>query len=126
MSNRPTVAQLDIALNNLTLWERFAYQLPAIEPAYIEIIKTDCSGVILQRLALYDKWLKVYPEASWNDVATALSMIDENDIAREIQRKYLPTATGQGDGHSSNEVHCIHLQKVYSISCTYMSTAIYM
>ena len=35
-----------------------------------------------QKLALYKKWLKVCPTASWSDVARALELIEEKFISK--------------------------------------------
>ena len=83
---RPTVKGLDYQLKDLIHWERLAIHLPQISPADIETIKrNNPSDVNAQKLALFNKWLRVYPKASWNSVVLALEVIDENNIAQKIQ-----------------------------------------
>ena len=83
---RPTVKGLDHQLKDLIHWERLAIHLPQISPADIETIKrNNPSDVYVQKLALFNKWLRVYPKASWNAVVLALEVIDENTIAQKIR-----------------------------------------
>ena len=84
---RPTVKGLDHQLKDIIHWERLAIHLPQISPADIETVKrNDPSDVNAQKLAIFNKWLRVDPKASWNSVVLALEVIDENTIARKIQK----------------------------------------
>lgn len=86
---RPSVEDLDTHLKGLVKWDRFAYQLPCMKAADIQIIKADKKDdVESQRLALYEKWLQLHPNASWNDVNTALIKVDENAIADNLRRTF--------------------------------------
>ena len=86
--SRPTVQELDQQLKDLVDWERLAIHLPKITPKDIEIIKRDNSNSISrQKLAFFDKWLRSYPNASWDAVVLALKVIDENTLAGNIQNQ---------------------------------------
>ena len=86
--SRPTVQELDQQLKDIVNWERFAIHLPKITQTDIEIIKRDNSNNTSgQKLALFDKWLRSYPNASWDAVVTALEVIDENTLAESIQNQ---------------------------------------
>ena len=83
---RPTVKGLDYQLKDLIDWERLAIHLPQISYADIKAVKRNNPyDVYVQKLALFDKWLRVDPKASWNSVVLALEKIDENNIAQKIQ-----------------------------------------
>ena len=52
----------------------------------IEIIKREFPNSISdQKCALFDRWLRIYPSASWDDVVLALEAIGENHLAQTIQ-----------------------------------------
>ena len=83
---RPTVKGLDYQLKDLIHWERLAIHLPQISSTDIETVKrNNPSDVNAQKLALFDKWLRVDPKASWDAVVLALEVIDENTIAQKIR-----------------------------------------
>ena len=83
--SRPTVQELDKQLKDLVNWERLAIHLPQITPSDIEIIKQDHpSNVVRQKQALFDKWLRLCPNASWDAVVLALEVIDENTLAKKL------------------------------------------
>ena len=84
--SRPTVQELDQHLKDLVNWERLAIHLPQITQADVEIIKRDNpNNVITQKQVLFDKWLRVYSNASWESVVLALELIDENSLAKNVQ-----------------------------------------
>ena len=84
--SRPTVQELDQQLKDLVNWERLAIHLPQITTSDIEIIKQNKPfDVNAQKQALFDKWLRSYPNASWDAVVLALETIDENTLAQTIQ-----------------------------------------
>ena len=51
----------------------------------IEIIERDHRSVMDRKLALFDKWLRVYPAASWNDVVLALDKVEEFTLALSVR-----------------------------------------
>ena len=66
-------------------WEKFALHLPQITQPDIDIIKRDNSfNTASQKQALFNKWLRLYPNASWEHVIMALETADENSIAQTI------------------------------------------
>ena len=81
---KPTHEDLNIRLKELVNWETFGIQLPGIHQYNIEAIKREHHGIGEQKQALISKWLRVYPNASWNNVVVALESVDENLIANEI------------------------------------------
>ena len=86
MSAKPEMPELDIHLKKLVYWDRFALHLPGIEQAHINIIKGNNRGdLVAQKLKLYEKWLSVFPGASWNDVIQALEKAEENAIASNLR-----------------------------------------
>ena len=86
--SRPTVQELDQQLKDIVNWERLAIHLPKITQTDIGIIKQDNpNNVISQKQALFDKWLRSYPNASWEAVVLALEVIDENTLAQNIQKE---------------------------------------
>ena len=81
---KPTVSELNHKLRNLVDWEEFGLNLPKVCPAVIQKIKYDKRGVDEQKPALYYEWLKLYPQATWNDVITALKAIEEHTIVETL------------------------------------------
>ena len=69
----------------MVYWERFALHLPQITQTDIDIIKREVKNDIKgQKQALFNKWLQVYPSASWEHVILALQTVDESYIAQTI------------------------------------------
>ena len=94
---RPTVQELDRALENVVKWKRFALYLRGIDETKIENIDADNKrdDVCDQKIALYTKWLKVCPDASWEDVIAALEAIHELTLAKKLKEKYLTAGPSQ-------------------------------
>ncbi|XP_011408068.1 PREDICTED: ankyrin repeat domain-containing protein 17-like [Amphimedon queenslandica] len=51
----------------------------------VSIIEAESSSVNDRKRKLYSKWLSVSPEATWNDVITALKIRRENTLAQNIK-----------------------------------------
>ena len=80
--------ELDEHLSGLVDWERFALHLPRISAADIATIKRDNPlNNSNQKISLYEKWLRFFPQASWDNVIDALEKADEYTIAKQIQTK---------------------------------------
>ena len=80
-----SVAELTEKLKDLVHWETFAIHLPGIKQTEIDTIKRNNPfSVADQRQALFDKWLRVYPNGSWENVLLALEKVDENSIIQKI------------------------------------------
>ena len=91
---RPTVQELAVNLKDLVRWKTFAIHLPAIEQTDIDTIESASrDDTVDQKLRLYDMWLRVYPEASWEDVIMALEKAKENKIAKSLREKFHITET---------------------------------
>ena len=82
---RPTVADLCILLNDLVQWEAFAIQLPGIASYHIQAIEYD-NDVEDKKRALYEAWMSVYPDASWEDVIKALERAKLNFHAKNVRK----------------------------------------
>ena len=48
-------------------------------------IEADYVKIEDQKLALYSKWLSINPNATWNDVITTLTSLNENTLAQDIK-----------------------------------------
>ena len=103
-----TVQEMDECLKGLVNWQRFAIHLPEIEPEDISIIVNNKRDDICdQRLALYEKWLHAYPDASWDDVIQALEIVKEDTIASKLKVKFPKTqqSTTVVSSKQQSEVH---------------------
>ncbi len=88
------VSELSIALRELDEWDIFATHLPDITQTDIRAIKCEVPGnTEQQKMALFNKWLKVCPNASWSNIVTALSTIRENTLALKIKSEYITKDT---------------------------------
>ena len=89
---KPEVKDLVLKLDKLNKWEKFAGNLPEIEPHHVQKIKLENKDDIDgQKRALFNKWLAIYPEAKYSNVVEALERAGEKVLAYEV-RKWL------GDG----------------------------
>ena len=89
-SSKPTLAELDESLKKLVEWKQMAIHLPNIDASVIETIKKESQNYLAEeKLALFRKWLNVYPDASWEDVVHALKKAEENTIANEIAQVHV-------------------------------------
>ena len=86
VDKRPTLAELQVQLHSLVNWETFGLHLPGIESSEIEKIKLNKPEVDQKKLSLYNKWLSVCPEASWNHVITALETAQEKTLANKVAK----------------------------------------
>ena len=83
---KPTVLKLVEYLVDLIDWAIFAQYLPGIKERHIQKIEQENKGKVDdQKRALYNKWLEVYPDASWNDVIEALKKAERKDIALTVK-----------------------------------------
>ena len=88
-SSKPTPAELDSSLNKLVDWEHVALHLPKIDTSVIGIIKKgNPSNVAGHKLALWTKWLNMYPEGTWEDVISALRKVNEIALAESLTNAY--------------------------------------
>ena len=88
MERRPKVAELLEWLDEMVQWQNFGHLLPKMEPHYITVIEKEKSGDISnQKIALYNKWLSVCPEAKWSDVIGALERTSHIVLASKVKQK---------------------------------------
>lgn len=87
LSSKPKLEELILWLESLNKWQVFGACLPEIKEWDIEKIEIEHPGNIEgQKRALYNKWLQVYPTASWQHVITALEKATQNAIAHQIKQ----------------------------------------
>ena len=100
------IPDLNIFLKHLVKWQIFALYLPRIVQSDIDTIernKRDDNDD--QKIALYTKWLNVYPDASWEDVIIALQKAKENRIATELRKKFPIVEAAAMSPKKPNEVY---------------------
>ena len=85
IDDRPTISLLIQWLEPLVDWQSFACCLPGITQHDTLKIEADYAKVNDRKRELYSKWLSVSPEATWNDVITALTIRRENTLAQNIR-----------------------------------------
>ena len=105
MASDLTVRALDESLNDLVKWERFALYLPGINELHINTIKKNSKRDDSddQKMALFEKWLKLCPSPTWEHVIQALEKVEENSLASKLKTK-LPK--------KNSSDHNISVQKV--------------
>ena len=87
MSVRPKYDQLIELLDTLVNWQKFGTFLPGIKSEDIQVIERDNRGTDKQKAALFSKWLSLCPEASWQDVMSALQKSRELSLESLIYQK---------------------------------------
>ena len=88
-SCKPILKDLISSLKKLVKWENMALQLPGIsDESIIERIKREKKDVEDMKYAFFSEWLRLYPEATWEDVFFALKKSDKNDLAETINQLY--------------------------------------
>ena len=88
VASRPTERELDLELVKLVDWQVFATHLPGLERENIKEIQRNNHEVHLQKLELFGTWLRIQPDASWEDVVLALENARENTLAEAVKRKF--------------------------------------
>ena len=73
-------------LDSLVDWKTFGLHLPAITGDTISKIAKDKKTLSDKKRALYSKWLRICPTATWTDVITALEKMNEIDLAEKIKQ----------------------------------------
>ena len=88
LSVRPKYDQLIELLDTLVNWQKFGTFLPGnIKSEHIQVIERDNRGNDQQKAALFSKWLSVCPEASWQDVMSALQKSQELALESLVYQK---------------------------------------
>ena len=93
LSVRPQYDQLIELLDTLVNWQKFGTFLTGIKSEHIQVIERDIRGNDLQKAALFSKWLSVLPEASWQDVLSALEKSQEYSLASKVYQKLNTTSS---------------------------------
>ena len=86
IDDQPDISLLTQWLEPLVDWQSFGYCLPGITQHDVSIIEAENSRINDRKRNLYSKWLSVSPEATWNDVITALIIRRENTLAQNIKK----------------------------------------
>ena len=86
LSSKPEFDKLTLWLDPLINWQRFGTFLPGIKHEHIRTIEVDKRGIYHQKSELYTEWLRVYPNASWQDVINALTTPQQNAFAEKVKK----------------------------------------
>ena len=70
-----------------------------------EIEKTRPRKIELQKYEAFHLWLSQKPDACWKDVIVSLNKLGQNDLARELTKKY----TGWEDPRVSKILFIFHM-----------------
>uniref|UniRef100_A0A1X7THF6 Death domain-containing protein n=1 Tax=Amphimedon queenslandica TaxID=400682 RepID=A0A1X7THF6_AMPQE len=87
IDDRPDISLLTQWLEPLVDWKQFGLCLVRIKEHDVSKIEQENTKIEDRKLALYSKWLKVEPKATWADVINALNKTEENKLAQDIRRK---------------------------------------
>ena len=93
MSVRPNYDQLLELLDTLVDWQTFGAFLPGIKREHIQVIERDKKENEQQKAALFGKWLHIHPEASWQNVLSALEKSQEYALAVKVYQKLNTTSS---------------------------------
>ena len=111
---KPTVADLNEQLDDLVEWEVFGTHLRGIKSKDIEIIRRDeVANTPRQKIALYNKWLSVCPDATWSDVVIALEKAQEFTLAEQVKSQH---NNQQCDGRQLKEIKLTEMEEITIIS----------
>uniref|UniRef100_A0A1X7TZ28 Death domain-containing protein n=1 Tax=Amphimedon queenslandica TaxID=400682 RepID=A0A1X7TZ28_AMPQE len=87
MEERPVVRDLVLWLKDLIDWVPFGENLPGIREAHIQLIQAQNRDQIgPQKRELFNKWLAICPEASYNDVVNALEIAEQPVLAANVRK----------------------------------------
>ena len=80
---------LSILLTSVNNWENLGVKL-GIPLHRIEEIKINCSGDLDKcKNKLYDVWLRLNTNPTWNEIVSALEQMEENYLADKIRQRFL-------------------------------------
>ena len=86
IDDRPDISLLIQWLEPIVDWKRFGLGLPGITYSDVSKIEAENAKIDERKLALYSKWLKTAPKATWADIISALNKIKENKLVQDINR----------------------------------------
>ena len=92
MSERPGIAELQEALNDLS-WDEFQiltvhFKCKGLDVSFLKQIKQDCDTTKTRILYGLQAWLDRDTEASWAKIVIALEKIGKNDLAQQVHSQY--------------------------------------
>ncbi|XP_011407711.1 PREDICTED: uncharacterized protein LOC105314955 [Amphimedon queenslandica] len=99
IDERPDIFLLLQWLEPLVDWKPFGLGLPGITHSDILKIEAENKKIDEQKSALYSKWLKMAPTATWADVINALSNNKENTLVQDIRRNLQKIAPRSARSH---------------------------
>ena len=85
LGDKPDNSLLIQWLQPLLNWKQFGTCLPGMSEHDIPKIEAEHAKIEDQKLALYSKWLSINPSATWNDVITTLTSLNENTLVQDIK-----------------------------------------
>ena len=85
VDDKPEISLLIQWLQPLVNWKQFGTCLPEMSQHDVSKIEDENAKIENQKLALYSKWLSINPNATWNDVITTLTSLNENTLAQDIK-----------------------------------------
>ena len=79
-------------LKDVTDWHTLGLRLK-IKPSILEEVEMNNRDVTGMKRAMLKRWLRSTPQAAWDDVVSALRMMDEERAAKAIEDKYCGTSS---------------------------------
>ena len=107
-----TVADLNEQLDDLVEWEIFGTYLRGIKSKDVTIIER-IPNHARQKIALFNKWLSVCPDATWSDVVIALEKAQEFTLAEQVKSQH---NNQQCDGRQMKEIKLTEMEEITIIS----------
>ena len=87
LSPKPDVYSLNLGLMRLNKWSKFAICLPGMNHSEIETIRMENRNEIAnQTMAVFARWLELYPDATWDDVLKALEQSNFPIYKRNLEQ----------------------------------------
>ena len=79
-------------LKVVTDWQTLGLRLK-IKPSILEEVEMNNRDATGMKRAMLKRWLRSTPQAAWDDVVSALRMMDEERAAKAIEDKYCGTSS---------------------------------
>ena len=78
---------LMVELQDVTDWELLGVYL-GLPPATLKTVKQESDRVEICKYNMLAEWLRLTPEASWENLVSALKIMKEKCVAESIEKKY--------------------------------------
>ncbi len=88
MKSRPLLKDLIKELDSVFTWQLLMINLGVNKYENDKIERNFPSDIDRQKQEVFDKWLRMKPDACWKDVIDALYGIEEISLASSLARKY--------------------------------------